>query len=130
MRKKKFGVQARLVEIRAGRQLEETLLTACETRIGRNPIADLDIQVDSVSRQHALIRRVDGGHEISDLGSANGTAVNGQLISGPVSLQPGDRIDLADEVTLLYDVSRSPHRVALTLSTLTLSVQRPPAFPG
>jgi len=40
---------------------------------------------------------------LTDLGSANGTVVNGQRLHGAVELRPGDHIELADEVTLIYE---------------------------
>jgi RND superfamily putative drug exporter len=44
------------------------------------------------SRNHARIQSVDGEPVIEDLGSANGTYVNGNRISGPTPLKPGDSI--------------------------------------
>ena len=49
-----------------------------------------------ISRRHAVIRRSDGGLTIEDLGSSNGTRVNGRLISGATQLRPGDRIELGN----------------------------------
>ena len=46
------------------------------------------------SRYHALVRRVPNGYLISDTGSGNGTYVNGQRISHPVLLNPGDNITI------------------------------------
>jgi ABC-type multidrug transport system ATPase subunit len=63
-----------------------------------------------VSRRHARLK-VDGDRVVlTDLGSSNGTHVNGRLITGPTELQPGDRIDLGP-YSLRFDgealVSRS-----------------------
>jgi pSer/pThr/pTyr-binding forkhead associated (FHA) protein len=47
-----------------------------------------------VSRRHARLK-VDGGRvTLTDLGSANGTHINGRLITATTVLQPGDRIDV------------------------------------
>src|SRR5262245_21375540 len=45
---------------------------------------DVDVLMDApmVSRRHAVVRPVDGGLEIDDLGSTNGTWVNGERIEG------------------------------------------------
>src|SRR3954447_2064919 len=53
-----------------------------------------DLAADTeISRQHARFRRLDSGEVIvEDLGSTNGTLVNGARISGPYVLSPGDRI--------------------------------------
>jgi pSer/pThr/pTyr-binding forkhead associated (FHA) protein len=51
-----------------------------------------------VSRDHALIRRAEGQYLISDLGSANGTFVNQQMLAAGEarSLKPGDVIGVGD----------------------------------
>ena len=62
--------------------------------IGRDPgAADVVLDEDAeVSRRHAAFRRhrPDG----RDLGSTNGTSVNGERITGTVALRPGDRIEV------------------------------------
>ena len=66
------------------------------TRIGRAANSDVLIEDSSVSRRHALIQRQpDGDHVLTDLGSANGTTLNDELISLPVVLRDGDRISFA-----------------------------------
>ncbi|MBX3097510.1 MAG: FHA domain-containing protein [Fimbriimonadaceae bacterium] len=50
--------------------------------------------LETASRRHASFARVDGGIVVSDLGSTNGTYVNGQKIEGPVTLSPGDVVQL------------------------------------
>jgi ABC-type multidrug transport system ATPase subunit len=63
-----------------------------------------------VSRRHASLKVDDGGVVLTDLGSANGTHVNGRLITGPTLLKPGDHIDVGP-FSLRFDgealVSRS-----------------------
>ena len=64
--------------------------------IGRSPGADTVIDHDDVSRRHALIFRESGSVWITDLGSANGTAVDGHPIgSMPVKLVSGSVVSLA-----------------------------------
>ncbi len=60
--------------------------------LGRLP--DCDIQIDSnmVSRKHARVYPKDGRYYIEDLGSGNGSYVNGQRIAGPTLLKTNDRI--------------------------------------
>jgi len=45
-----------------------------------------------VSRRHATLTRTSGGFELADLGSTNGTSVNGRRVQKPVVLKPGDEI--------------------------------------
>jgi hypothetical protein len=63
--------------------------------IGREG-ADLTIADPELSRHHARIRPVDGGVEIEDLGSTNGTFVNGERVAGPVRITTGASMDVGD----------------------------------
>jgi pSer/pThr/pTyr-binding forkhead associated (FHA) protein len=62
--------------------------------IGRSPDADLVIADDFVSAQHAKIVPGDGGPVLTDLGSTNGTLVNGQPATRPLPITAGDVIEL------------------------------------
>jgi pSer/pThr/pTyr-binding forkhead associated (FHA) protein len=75
----------------AGRQVEVTGMLV----LGREA-ADLVIDDPEVSRRHAGLRPAGGGLEVEDLGSLNGTWVNGTRIQGVVRLEPGDRVQLGD----------------------------------
>jgi hypothetical protein len=65
--------------------------------IGREN-ADLTIADGDVSRRHAIVRRTAGGLEIEDLGSKNGTFVDGRRIDGPTSIGEGTRLELGATV--------------------------------
>ena len=58
--------------------------------IGRTQDCDLRIADLSVSRRHAQLDRGDDGWLLSDLGSHNGTRVNGWLVREAVPVRPGD----------------------------------------
>jgi pSer/pThr/pTyr-binding forkhead associated (FHA) protein len=75
----------------AGRQVEVTAVLV----LGREA-ADLAVDDPEVSRRHASLRPAGDGLEIEDLGSLNGTWVNGSRIQGVVRLSPGDRVRLGD----------------------------------
>jgi pSer/pThr/pTyr-binding forkhead associated (FHA) protein len=75
----------------AGRDVEVTAALV----LGRQA-ADLLIDDPEVSRRHAALRPAGDGLELEDLGSLNGTWVNGTRIQGPVRLEPGDRVQLGD----------------------------------
>lgn len=70
--------------------------------IGRAPDCDLVVPDRQVSRHHARLRRTSEGHVVEDLGSKNGTHVNGVLVSSPVSLQDGDVIQVALAMKLIF----------------------------
>ena len=61
--------------------------------VGRDG-ADLEIDDPKISRRHAKFRSVDGGLEVEDLGSTNGTFVAGERIEGTVQLKNGDSVRL------------------------------------
>jgi len=56
------------------------LLDQDVTVAGRHPEADIFLDDVTVSRRHAEFRRVDGGFEVVDLGSMNGTYVDGERV--------------------------------------------------
>jgi len=65
--------------------------------IGRATGNDLIIQDVRVSRNHALIRQLGGGkYYLVDLGSSNGTFLNGRPVMAPAELKSGDKIQIAD----------------------------------
>lgn len=71
--------------------------------IGRDVTNDIVIADTEVSRQHARINRTPGGHVLEDLGSTNGTFVNGDRLVSPRVLNPGDLVGLGENVTLTFD---------------------------
>jgi class 3 adenylate cyclase/tetratricopeptide (TPR) repeat protein len=76
-----------------------------ELRIGRGEQNDLRLNDASVSRYHAFLRRVDGRYLLSDVGSQNGTFVNGRRVHAPSALHSGDRIRAGTtELTFYLDV--------------------------
>ncbi len=63
--------------------------------IGRNDDCDIVLPDRQVSRYHARVEwRVDR-YKVEDLGSKNGTHVNGQEVTEPTELQDGDEIQIA-----------------------------------
>jgi len=75
-----------------------------ELVIGREGAA-VTIDDSELSRRHAAVRPVDGGIEIEDLGSLNGTYVNGRRIDAPTRLAGGDSIKLGQSVLELEAAS-------------------------
>lgn len=66
-----------------------------ELVIGRSLSCSLAVDHGSVSRIHASVRIVGGACEIADLGSSNGTFVNGRRVRGtPVAIGPNDDVRL------------------------------------
>lgn len=78
--------------------------------IGREVRCDVMLNNDSVSRRHAEVVRLAEGWLIRDLGSRNGTYVNGQRIQEYV-LQEGDLLTIGD-INLNFENARQPVRGA------------------
>jgi hypothetical protein len=70
--------------------------------IGREENCDIVLSSRQVSRNHACIRRSDGRHILEDLGSKNGTFVNGHKLTEPYTLQDGDEIQVALSFKLFF----------------------------
>lgn len=64
--------------------------------IGRSPGSDIVVGASYVSGRHAKFSLMGQNLFIEDLGSTNGTAVNGTLISEPVALKNNDVVNVGD----------------------------------
>jgi predicted component of type VI protein secretion system len=71
--------------------------------IGRDVTSSIAIGDAEVSRKHARLTFQGGKYVIEDLGSTNGTFVNGQRLTGPVVLKPGDLVALGEQIVLVYE---------------------------
>jgi hypothetical protein len=62
--------------------------------LGRSSRCDVVLDDANVSRQHAELRPRGGSWVLTDLGSTNGSSVNGRRIDAPTVVKPGDEIEL------------------------------------
>jgi pSer/pThr/pTyr-binding forkhead associated (FHA) protein len=69
--------------------------------IGRDRGCDLAVDDLSVSRVHARLERTRDGWVLTDLGSTNGTRVNGWLVRDRVNVRPGDLVRFGETEYLL-----------------------------
>ncbi|MFY1832263.1 FHA domain-containing protein [Myxococcus fulvus] len=81
----------------------ELVFEQAEVNIGRTSENDVVLHDHGVSRQHARIVLRDGQYFAEDIGSSNGTALNGTLLKGEKLLRDGDRIGVGPvEFTFLW----------------------------
>ena len=73
--------------------------------IGHGPECHVRSRSELVSRQHCLLHAGPRGALVRDLGSANGTLVNGRRLLGDRTLRDGDRIQLGPLVLQVVPVS-------------------------
>ena len=76
-------------------------LTEAEVIVGRHPECDIVVDVGAVSRQHAKFVKNGAHYMIEDLGSRNGTYVNGDIVRGRQSLREGDKVQVCD-ISFVY----------------------------
>lgn len=81
------GIGAGSVVLPSGQRIA---LGETEATVGRLPESTITIEDGNVSRQHAKIVPSSGGYIVIDLGSTNGTLVNGLRINGQQRLADGD----------------------------------------
>jgi len=95
--------------------LEGDLIT-----IGRDATNSIQINDAEVSRRHARLQFQGGKYVIDDVGSTNGTHVNGQRILSPYVLKTGDVVSFGEGIVLGYDAMNYDPGA-------TLASARPPA---
>ena len=75
--------------------------------IGRRDDCDLRLADLSVSRRHAELDRDADGWLLTDLGSRNGTRLNGWLVRETVPVRPGDRLEFGSAIFVITDDAAS-----------------------
>ena len=98
----RFGIASQLRQSPGGTPLGALVLPSGERielrdkplTIGRLSDSDLTLPDHNVSRRHAEVRRSGNGFAVVDLGSTNGTMVNGARISAEHRLQDGDIVSI------------------------------------
>src|SRR5258706_2054677 len=89
-----------------------------DVTFGRSRGATISVETEKVSRMHARIRRTIDGVEIEDLGSRNGTRVNGERIEGVRRLSNGDEISIGP-IQAIINLTSGLFQKSAVVDTLT-----------
>jgi len=83
--------------------------------IGRDSSSGVAINDAEISRKHARLSFQGGKYVLEDLGSTNGTFVNGQRLVSPVVLKSGDVVSFGEQIVLMYEaLSGDPGATVMT----------------
>lgn len=99
--------------------------------IGREAGNTIVINDAEVSRKHTQLSLQGGKYVLTDIGSTNGTFVNGQRITGSHVLVPGEVISLGEQINLLFEslVQVDPNATMLSSSARPAVAPKPSAPP-
>ena len=92
--------------------------------LGREHEADVVLEDRGISRRHAAVQLDDGDAVVEDLGSSNGTFVNGQQVEGPRRLIEGDLIQIGASV---LEVRFSPDKTRVVPAADQTEIYADPA---
>jgi pilus assembly protein CpaF len=73
--------------------------------VGRDSTNEIVINDAEISRRHARLTFQGGKYILEDLGSTNGTFVNGQRLAGPRVLKAGEVVSFGEQIVLVYEAS-------------------------
>jgi len=76
-----------------------------QLNIGRDSSNEIVINDAEVSRRHARLTFQGGKYVLEDLGSTNGTFVNGQRLAGPRVLKAGEVVSFGEQIVLVFEVT-------------------------
>jgi len=97
--------------------------------LGRDVNNDIVVNDAEVSRTHIRLTRQMEGYVVEDLGSTNGSFINGQRLTGPKLLHAGDMLGLGETVVLEVGLTRDPEATVVvppSVSAAPMTASTPP----
>src|SRR5512147_2152272 len=76
-----------------------------QLNIGRDSTNEITINDAEVSRRHARLTFQGGKYVLEDLGSTNGTFVNGQRLAGPRVLKAGEVVSFGEQIVVVFEAT-------------------------
>jgi hypothetical protein len=120
-------VPAHIIGLRGEQANKSYTLGDTPLTFGRNPDSSIVLTGGRASRRHAEINRAGADYVLSDLGSSNGTLVNGQRLTAPYRLQHGDTFEIGDDA-FRFDAPAPALDKTLVAAPAVLSA--PPTVPA
>lgn len=112
------------LEVWTAKGTELVVLGPERATVGRSPANAVALELDpAVSRLHSVIERFDAGWCLRDLGSSNGTFVNGERVLGERRLRGGDELRVGNSRLVFRLRGSSP-------GTATAAAEGPPRLTG
>jgi pSer/pThr/pTyr-binding forkhead associated (FHA) protein len=107
------------------------LLEKEETSLGRDLANDISISDPEVSRRHARFVMQDDNIFVEDLGSTNGTFLNGERISAMQQLRAGDVITFGENIVLVFEkTSYDPDATVVSSQPMPVPTPEPQPVPA
>ena len=98
--------------------------------IGRDSSNEIPVNDAEISRRHSRLSSQGGKYVLEDLGSTNGTFVNGQRLTGQHVLKSGDVISLGEQIVFVYEaIDSDPGATVVTKKKKKPVVSRSAATP-
>jgi pSer/pThr/pTyr-binding forkhead associated (FHA) protein len=79
-----------------------------EIVIGRRPSCDISLDFENISGKHCTLKFINGVWSVRDMGSTNGTTVNGSRLSSATSLMPDEELGIAGHLFTIDYVAAGP----------------------
>ena len=81
------------------------ILEGDQLTVGRDATNEIVINDAEISRRHARLTFQGGKYVLEDLGSTNGTFVNGQRLAGPRVLKAGEVVQFGEQIMLVFEAT-------------------------
>jgi len=104
-------------------------LESDQISIGRDSSNEIAVNDAEVSRRHSRLSFQGGKYVLEDMGSTNGTYVNGQRLTGPRVLKSGEVISLGEQIVFVYEAVDSDPGATMVSPRKAAEIRPPVAAP-
>lgn len=118
-----------LVTMRTGPASGQSFPLEEESTVGRDLACEIPLSDPEISRRHARFFIREGNVYVEDLGSTNGTFLNGERIATPQQLRKGDVITLGESVAMVFDRVDTDAGTAAAFTTPPIEMTPPTPIP-